>query len=289
MARKGEIDEISGVETTGHEWDGIKELNKPLPRWWLLVFYATIIWSIGYWVAYPAWPLVSDYTKGMLGYSERGNLAAQIAAARAAQKKFTDKIASASLDEIRADPELLQFAIAGGRAAFGDNCAGCHGRGAQGSQGYPNLNDDDWLWGGDLEAIHETIRVGIRNGGDEARDSAMPRFGLDGLLDKKQIADTAEYVLSLSGLPHDAEAAARGQSIFAENCAVCHGAEGKGTPELGAPDLTDKIWLYGSERENVIRSIETGRGGVMPGWADRLDEATIKKLAIYVHALGGGK
>ncbi len=289
MADKREIDEITGVETTGHEWDGIKELNKPLPRWWLYVLYATIVWSVGYWVAYPAWPMISGYTQGLLGYSERARLAENLAAARAAQERYTEAIANATLDEIKANPDLLQFAVAGGRAAFGDNCAGCHGRGAQGFTGYPNLNNDDWIWGGSLDAIHATIRGGIRNGGGEARDSAMPRFGLDGLLDKAQIADTAEFVLALSGQPHDTAAAERGKTIYAENCAVCHGEDGKGNADLGAPNLADQIWLYGGDRKDIVKSIETGRGGVMPAWAGRLDDETIKKLAVYVHSLGGGQ
>lgn len=289
MADKREIDEITGVETTGHEWDGIKELNKPLPRWWLYVLYATIVWSVGYWVAYPAWPMISGYTQGLLGYSERARLAENLAAARAAQERYTEAITNATLEEIKANPDLLQFAVAGGRAAFGDNCAGCHGRGAQGFTGYPNLNDDDWIWGGSLDAIHATIRGGIRNGGGEARDSAMPRFGLDGLLDKAQIADTAEFVLALSGQPHDTAAAERGKTIYAENCAVCHSEDGKGNADLGAPNLADQIWLYGGDRKDIVKSIETGRGGVMPAWAGRLDDETIKKLAVYVHTLGGGQ
>jgi cytochrome c oxidase cbb3-type subunit 3 len=289
MADNREIDEHSGVETTGHEWDGIKELNKPLPRWWLYVLYVSIVWSVGYWIAYPAWPMISGYTQGLLGYSERARLAENIAAARAAQERYTEAIANATLEEIKADPNLLTFAVAGGRAAFGDNCAGCHGRGAQGFTGYPNLNDDDWIWGGSLDAIYQTIRGGIRNGGEEARESAMPRFGLDGLLEQPQIEQLADYVLSISGQDHDAASAAQGQPLYVENCAACHGEDGKGNPDLGAPDLTNRIWLYGGDRASIITSIQTGRGGVMPGWSGRLDDETIKKLSVYVHSLGGGQ
>jgi cytochrome c oxidase cbb3-type subunit 3 len=289
MAANREIDDVTGIETTGHEWDGIKELNKPLPKWWLYVFYACIVWSIGYWVAYPAWPLISGYTEGMLGYSQRQTVAQNIKDARAAQAQSNEAIEKASLTEIAASSELLQFAIAGGRAAFGDNCAPCHGRGAQGFKGYPNLNDDDWIWGGTLDAIYLTLQHGIRAANDETRQSAMPRYGLDGVLTKEQISDTADYVLSLSGLNHEAAAAERGKAIFAENCAACHGEDGKGNQELGAPNLTDAIWLYGSAKADIVKSIETGRGGVMPAWAGRLDENTIKKLTIYVHSLGGGQ
>ncbi len=288
MAVKQDVDHVTGVETTGHEWDGIKELNKPLPSWWLWVFYATVVWSIGYWVVYPAWPTLSGYTQGIWGYSQRQQVMESVAAAKAAQAGMGDALAKASLAEIKADPKLLEAAIAGGRTAFGDNCAPCHGRGAQGAKGYPNLNDDDWIWGGTLEDIHQTVTNGIRNGSADARDSAMPRFA-DGMLDAKQISDTAEYVLSLSDKSTDAAAAERGKALFADNCIACHGDDGKGNRDVGAPNLTDAIWLYGSTKADVAKSIETGRGGVMPNWAARLDEGTIKKLAVYVHSLGGGQ
>jgi cytochrome c oxidase cbb3-type subunit 3 len=289
MATKKEIDDVTGTETTGHEWDGIKELNKPLPKWWLYVFYACIIWSVGYWVAYPAWPMLSGYTVGMLGYSQRATVRRNIEDARAAQSEFNTAINQASLEEIRSKPELMQFAMAGGRAAFGDNCAPCHGRGAQGSRGFPNLNDDDWLWGGSPDNIHQTLLHGIRANNDETRISDMPRFGTDQILDKSQISDTAEYVLSLSGLDHDAAAAERGRVIYTDNCAACHSDDGKGNKELGAPNLADAIWLYGSDKADIEASIGTGRGGVMPAWAGRLDADTIKKLTLYIHSLGGGQ
>jgi cytochrome c oxidase cbb3-type subunit 3 len=289
MAARPEIDDVTGAETTGHEWDGIKELNKPLPKWWLYVLYGTIVWSAAYWVVYPAWPLISGYTRGVLGYSQRQAVTDSVEAARLAQSAVNDLIAKASFTEIKADPALLEAASAGGRAAFGDNCAPCHGRGAQGAKGYPNLNDDDWIWGGTVEDIHQTISHGIRTGAADARDSAMPRFGLDGALTRAQIADTADYVLSLAGQDADAAAAERGKAIFAENCVACHGEDGKGNRELGAPNLADAISLYGATKADVVRSIETGRGGVMPAWTGRLDAATVKKLAIYVHSLGGGQ
>jgi cytochrome c oxidase cbb3-type subunit 3 len=289
MAENKEVDNVTGVETTGHEWDGIKELNQPLPRWWLWTFYATIVWSVGYWIAYPAWPLVSGYTEGVLGYSQRATVAANIAEAKAAQSVMNSAIDTATLEEIKSNPDLLQFAMAGARTAFGDNCAACHGRGAQGFKGYPNLNDDAWLWGGSLDAIHTTLLHGIRAGNDETRLSDMPRFGVDGVLDRNQVSDTAEHVLSISGNEHDAAAAERGKAIYTDNCAACHGDDGKGLQDLGAPNLTDAIWLYGSDKADIVTSIETGRGGVMPGWKGRLDENTIKKLTVYIHSLGGGQ
>ncbi len=288
-ANKREVDVVTGIETTGHEWDGIKELNKPLPRWWVWTFYATILWSIGYWIVYPAFPTLTSYTKGMLGYSQRSTVAEEVNAARAAQGTLRDKLAATPLGEIRRDPDLLRFAMAGGGAAFQTNCAPCHGRGAQGFAGYPNLNDDDWIWGGSIEDIHKTISNGIRSDHKEARTVQMPRYGLDKLLEEAQIVDAAEYVLSLSGKSTDAAAAGRGAKVFADQCASCHGTDGKGKLDQGAPNLTDGIWLYGGSRQAVIESIRTGRGGVMPAWVGRLDPVTIKALAVYVHSLGGGK
>lgn len=288
-AQRHDIDEVTGVATTGHEWDGIKELNKPLPRWWLLTFYASIIWSIGYWVVYPAWPTLTGYTKGLWGYSQRTVVTDEVKAGRDSQAQYRDKIATTPLDKIKDDPDLLRFAMAGGAAAFQANCAPCHGRGAQGFAGYPNLNDDDWLWGGTLADIHKSISFGVRSGQKDARLSEMPRYGVDKLLDDGQIGDAAEFVLSLTGRSTDAAAAGRGQKLFAEQCSTCHGSDAKGQQEFGAPNLTDVIWLYGSSRDAIVESIRTGRGGVMPAWADRLDPATLKSLTVYVHSLGGGK
>lgn len=290
MSGHKELDAVTGVETTGHVWDGdLKELNKPLPRWWLYVLYATIVWSIGYWVLYPAWPLVDSYTQGVLGYSQRGEVTKDVAAAKESQARFVAAIAERAPAEIEKDADLMEFVLRGGATHFGNNCAPCHGRGAQGFKGYPNLNDDDWLWGGTLEGIEKTIRHGIRSGHAEAHESAMPRFGIDQVLTPAQISDAAEFVLSLSGAAGDAAAAERGKATFAEQCAACHGPEGKGTIEMGAPNLSDTIWLFGGNKAEVEETIRTGRSGVMPAWEGKLDPVTIKMLAIYVHALGGGK
>lgn len=290
MAGHKELDEVTGVHTTGHVWDGdLKELNRPLPRWWLYTFYATFIWAVGYWIAYPAWPLLNGYTAGILGYSQRATVTDQVKAAKAAQAGLRTQIEKTPLAEIRGKPDLLQFATTGGKAVFADNCAPCHGRGAQGGIGYPNLNDDDWIWGGSLDAIEQTIKHGIRWSEDKkTRDSAMPKFGVDGILQPAQIEDTAEYVLSLSGSSKDAAAAGRGKTIFAEQCVACHGEDGKGNKELGSPNLTDAIWLFGGNKMSVAESIRTGRGNAMPAWAGRLDTAAVKSLALYVHSLGGG-
>ncbi len=276
--------------TTGHEWDGITELNKPLPKWWLYTFYATIVWAIGYWLLMPAWPLISSYTKGTLGYSQREVVAEELGAAKAEKAAFRDQIAASDFAAINADPELLHFALAGGEAAFGDNCAPCHGRGAQGAVGYPNLRDDVWLWGdGSVDSIQTTILHGIRADDPKTRTSQMPAFGRTRILTEPQISDVAEYVLSLSGKSDDKVAAERGAKIFADNCAACHGSNAKGNPELGAPSLSDALWLYSGDKLTVMETIRNGRNGMMPAWANRLDPEQVKELAIYVHSLGGGR
>ncbi len=289
---KNEVDAVTGVSTTGHEWDGIRELNNPLPRWWLWTFYATIVWAFLYWIAYPAWPLVSNYTAGVLGWTSRDAVQVQLADLRAQRGAFAEKLEAASLEQIEANPELLAFARAQGRAAFGDNCAPCHGTGAAGSKGYPNLNDDDWMWGGSLAQIQQTILHGIRSTDADAHIGDMPAFGRDGMLQRPEIVAVADYVRSLSNLPVPQGVTpdlAKGQEVFEANCAACHGADGKGNVEMGAPNLTDGIWLYGSDRDSVIATISNGRAGIMPAWAGRLDPTTIKALTVYVHALGGGQ
>ncbi|TCT09373.1 cytochrome c oxidase cbb3-type subunit 3 [Tepidamorphus gemmatus] len=289
MAKK-EIDQISGIETTGHEWDGLKELNNPLPRWWLWTFYATIAWSAVYWILMPSWPLLTDYTRGIRGHSQRAVVIEQVEALRALRAQHGADLADAALEDIQATPRMLEFAMANGRAAFGDNCAPCHGAGGAGAIGYPNLNDDDWIWGGTLDDIHQTILYGIRSGHEQARFGDMPAFGRDGLLDAQQVRAVANYVRSLSGLEVEPTAdLALGRTIYEDNCASCHGDSGEGMREVGAPNLTDPIWLYGSSLEAIIHRIEVGGGGVMPAWDQRLDPVTIKSLAVYVHALGGGE
>jgi len=286
MPTKIEKDSVSGRETTGHEWDGVKELNTPLPTWWVYTFYATIVFSIVYCVLYPAIPSLSSHTPGLLGYTNRNQLTQELAEQGRERARFVDRIRSASFDQIRQDPELLNFAVAGGRSAFQTNCMQCHGAGGAGSTGFPTLVDDDWLWGGKIEQIHQTIQFGIRNANEKSRNTLMPRFGADGLLTPEQVGQVTDYMLSLSGR---GKASPEGAKIFQEQCVACHQASGKGNQEMGAPDLTDGLWLYGGSRDAVYRSIFYARNGSMPAWGERLDEATIKMLALYVHALGGGK
>lgn len=290
MSDHKHIDEVSGTETTGHEWDGIEELDTPIPNWWRWILYATIVWAIGYWIAMPAWPTFSGHTKGLLGYSSRANVAEEIKIAAAAQSQFNEKLRQASLEKIRTDSELLEFALAGGRSAFNVNCSQCHGSGAQGFKGYPNLNDDEWLWGGSLKEISYTITHGARNDIDEdARVSEMPAFLKDEMLKLDQINDVTEYVLSLSKNSKDAKAVSRGAPIFKENCVSCHSEGGIGNKEFGAPALNNNIWLYGGDRDSIRETISNSRKGVMPAWGTLLGPDVIKKLAIYVHSLGGGK
>lgn len=283
-----ETDKISGVETTGHEWDGIKELNNPLPRWWLWLFYLTIIFSIGYWIVYPAWPTVSGHTAGIFGWTQYKKLATEQGEIQATQSAWLEKFRQADLLQIQNDKDLYAFALAGGAAAFKNNCAQCHSTGATGNMGYPNLNDDDWLWTGGIEGIQQTILYGIRSGHEQGRVSQMPSFGRDGLLKSSEIPVMADYVLTLSGAPRTATYD-EGVKIFAQNCASCHGTDGKGGREVGAPNLTDDIWLYGGDRNTLIQTITNGRTGIMPYWAGRLDDDTIRELTIYVHSLGGGE
>lgn len=280
------------VETTGHSWDGIEEYNNPLPRWWVWVFYATIVWGVGYTVAYPAWPLITGATPGLLGASTRADVAAEIAAVDAANAAIKDKLIAADLTAIGADPDLAGYAERAGAAVFRTNCAQCHGSGAAGfeGKGYPNLLDDDWLWGGTMEDIYLTVTHGIRNTTDpDARYSEMPKFGTDGILDETQIAQVAEHVLAISGQDNDATLAAEGATVFADNCAACHMDDGSGDRTQGAPKLTDAIWLYGGSREKIIETVTKARFGVMPNWNQRLSEDEIRAVAYYVHSRGGGE
>jgi len=290
MSAHDEIDHVSGQATTGHEWDGIKELNTPLPRWWILTFYATIIWAIGYWVVYPAWPLLTSHTAGLFHYSTRASVAGELSNLETLRGEKMKVLANASLADIEKDPALLALARARGKTVFGDNCAPCHGTGGAGAKGYPNLNDDDWLWGGSLDQIAQTIQFGARSGHAKTHESQMLAFGRDGVLKKDEIVTVANYVRSLSGLSTaPGYNAAAGKKIFAQNCVSCHGDDAKGNLELGAPNLTDQIWLYGSDEAAIVETVTNGRAGVMPAWAGRLDPVTIKALTVYVHSLGGGK
>ncbi|UWQ78574.1 cytochrome-c oxidase, cbb3-type subunit III [Leisingera sp. S132] len=276
--------------TTGHEWDGIEEFDNPMPRWWLWTFYATIIWGVLYTIAYPAWPLINGATAGVLGWSTRADVAAEITAVEEANAPVNAKLEAAELTAIAEDPELGSYAVSAGSAVFKTWCAQCHGSGAAGAKGYPNLLDDDWLWGGSVEDIHATITHGIRNeDSDEARYSEMPAFGRDELLEKEEISQVVNYVMSLSGDPQDASKVEAGSVVFADNCASCHMEDGTGDRAQGAPNLADAIWLYGGDYATLTETVSNSRYGVMPAWNTRLTEAEIRAVSSYVHQLGGGE
>ncbi len=292
MAGKPEKDPVTGVETTGHEWDGIKELNTPLPSWWVYTFYATIAFSVVWFILFPAIPYGPGATTGLTGSTARESVEASIAEAQSARAAINQQIVDANLDDIQSDPDLLNYALTGGRIVFADNCAPCHGVGGSGQLNYPILADDAWLWGGTLDAIQQTVVYGVRNQEYEldARFSLMPNYGSDGLLTGEEIAAVTNYVLTLSDAePEDPALVESGGVIFAEQCSACHGEDGKGMSDLGAPNLTDAIWLYGGSYEEIERQLWQPRHGVMPGWIDRLDPAAIKMVSLYVHSLGGGQ
>ncbi len=282
-------DELSGIDTTGHEWDGIRELDNPLPRWWLWIFYACIVIAIGYWVVMPAWPSMTGYTKGVLGQSDRADVGKAMNALNVQRGAGAKVLKTASLQQIEQNPELQAYALAVGQSVFGDNCATCHGAGGAGGKGYPNLRDDIWIWGGTLEDIHTTLQFGVRSEHPNTRLSQMPAYGKDGLMTPAQISDLTELVVSRSGRKADAAAVARATPLFAEQCSACHGVDAKGDPKQGAPNLTDGDWLYGADRASISGQIYAGRGGVMPAWGQRFSPETLKALAVYIHANAGGQ
>lgn len=286
-----EVDATTGTETTGHEWDGLKELDTPAPRWWLTVWLITIVFAIGYWIVYPAWPTPDGHTKGLFGWTQYGKLKTEQKEIDARQGVYLSKFHQMSFAQIKADPGEYEFARAGGAVVFKENCAACHGAGGEGRKGYPNLNDDDWLFGGDVDTIYHTIQVGSRSTDDDTHATMMPAFGRSEILKPQEIDDAATYVVQLQyGTPVNPSAAwLRGQTVFASNCASCHGAGGEGNRTLGAPRLNDAIWLYGGDKASVIETITNARAGVMPTWKHRLSQDNQRMAAIYVHSLGGGE
>lgn len=276
-------------ETTGHSWDGIEELNNPLPRWWLWTFYATIAFAILWTILYPAWPLVHGATRGLLGYNSREVLSEKMAEVSASHADLDAALAAADYPQIAGDDALVSYARQGGAAIFRTYCSQCHGAGAEGAKGYPVLLDNDWLWGGSYDAIDFTVRHGINDiADDETRVSEMPSFG-GGVLSGEEIDSVVNYVMSLSEAPNDAALVAQGEGVFADNCASCHGEKAMGDQEIGAPNLSDSIWLYGGDYASIRETVMGGRKNVMPHWGERFEEAQIKQIVTYVHQLGGGE
>ena len=277
-------DELTGRNTMGHDFDGIEELNTPMPRWWLITFYVTIVWGVGYTIAYPAWPMISGATAGLLSYSSRGEVAQQIGAHEAANADLVTELNSAEMADLGSQTDLHRYAVARGASVFRAQCSQCHGAGAAGAEGYPNLLDNGWLWGGRIEQIAYTIRHGIRNETDvDAHWSQMPAFG--DILEPDEIATLVDFIPSLSNADWDSE----GGVLFSDNCASCHGERGLGDRDFGAPNLADAIWLYGGDPDSLTETITDSRFGVMPAWGQRLTEADVRAVSAFVHSLGGGE
>ena len=282
---KEERDPHTGYLTTGHEWNGIIELNTPVPRVIYFFLGATVLFSVVYWILMPTWPLVTTYTKGLLGEDQRQVVTQAVKQAALDRSEWSDRIEKESFADIAKDPRLMDVVRETGRTLFGDNCAACHGRNAQGGKGFPNLTTHSWLWGGSPEAIAETIRVGINSAHPQTRTSQMPAFGRDGILKLPDIANVMAYVRSLSvpnakGVPADKVEA--GKAVFAANCASCHGEDGKGNTEVGAPSLTDSDWIYGDDAQSIESTVWGGRQGAMPTWEDRLSGLDRKILTLYL-------
>ncbi len=277
------LDEETGQYTTGHSYDGIEELNTPLPRWWLWTFYATIVWGIGYTVAYPAWPMISGATAGVLGYSSRAEVAEDIVAHEAKNASLVDELVAADIAALDPASDLHRYAVARGASVFRAQCSQCHGSGAAGAVGYPNLLDNAWLWGGTVDEIAYTVEHGIRNETADARYSEMPAFGE--ILTREEIAALVSHVQALPNGGAGGEA----ETLYLDNCVACHGDNGEGMQELGAPNIADAIWLYGGDAAAITQTITNARFGVMPAWGQRLSDADVRAVSLYVHALGGGE
>jgi len=290
MADEKRIDGPTGTSLVGHEWDGIEELDTPMPRWWLLTLYATIVFALVMVILYPAIPMLHGASRGTLGWTSHGELQKEMAADHDRRAPTMHALAATPIEQLSGNKQLLRAAQEGGRSAFKVYCIQCHGSGAAGAKGYPNLNDDDWLWGGDVATIQQTILHGVRQPGDDTtRMSQMPAFGRDGILKPEEVQDVVSYVRFVSRQEGANASARRGATLFAGNCAVCHGSDAKGNRTVGAPNLTDGIWLYGGDRDTLTETVTNARYGIMPAWGSRLDPVTIKMLATYVHSLGGGE
>lgn len=285
---EGEKDPVTGRSTTGHEWDGLKELNTPLPKWWFWTFVATAIWGAGYALVYPSVPWINTYYPGLIGYSQRDVVTADVKALEARRAGVMAKLKTVPLAEVKQDEALYAVAMAAGRMAFAENCQACHGAGGGGRPGFPALAGDAWIWGGSLEAILHSVTVGIRSVHPDSRIGQMPRFGADAILKPAEIDAVTDFVMALYR-PGGQPASASGATLYAENCAACHGDRGEGKRDLGGPALRSSVHLYGDTREAVRAQIVAPRHGVMPNWNTRLDEATIRAVTLYVHGLGGGE
>ena len=285
-----EVDPVSGRKTTGHEWNGIKELDTPIPRGVLMFLIVTHIWAIAWWFFVPAWPLGQTYTKGLLGVDQQTTVEARLVEGQQQRSAWTTRLETEPYEAILADEALMKTVRDTGRQLFGDNCAACHGRDGRGRANYPDLTDDDWLWGGGPELIEQTMRVGINTAHPDTRIGQMPAFGRDQMLDREQVRNAAAYVYSLTNpdysTPENLDRIDAGHEVFVSTCAACHGDNGQGNVDVGAPNLTDARWIYGGDLDTIIASVHGGRQGHMPTWDERLTKAEIKTLALYVYDLG---
>ena len=285
-----ERDPVTGRETTGHEWNGIKELDTPIPRGVLMFLIVTHVWAIFWWCMVPAWPLGVTYTKGLLGIDQQTTVEARVTDGQQQRSGWTTRLENERYDTILADEALMRTVRDTGRQLFGDNCAACHGRDGRGRANYPDLTDDDWLWGGGPELIEQTMRVGINTAHPESRVSQMPAFGRDEMLDREQVRSVAAYVYSLThpdySTPENLDRINAGREVFVTTCAACHGENAQGDKEIGAPNLSDPYWVYGGDLDTIIASVHGGRQGHMPTWDERLTTAEMRTLAVYVHDLG---
>lgn len=285
-----ERDPATGRETTGHEWNGIKELDTPVPRGVLMFLIVTHLWAIAWWFFVPAWPLGTTYTKGFLGVDQQTTVEARVVEGQRVRAPWTIRLETEPYDVIMADEALMQTVRHTGRQLFGDNCAACHGRDGKGGSNYPDLTDNDWLWGGGPDLIEQTMRVGINAAHPDSRIGQMPAFGRDEMLDRNQVRSVAAYVYSLTNpdysTPQNLDRVTAGREVFVTTCASCHGENAEGNREVGAPNLTDAYWVYGGSLDTIIGSVHGGRQGHMPTWDERLTTAEIRTLALFVHDLG---
>jgi cytochrome c oxidase cbb3-type subunit 3 len=288
-----ELDPVSGRKTTGHEWNGIKELDTPVPRGVLIFIIVTHLWALVWWVLMPTWPLLTTYTRGLLNTDQHRMVERDLVAAQAQRATWMKAIETESFKEIQANEDLMRIVRQTGHQLFGDNCAACHGADGRGRANYPDLTDKDWLWGGGPEKIAETMRVGVNSAHQETRVGQMPAFGRDAILERAQVENVANYVYSLShpeaSTPQNIQQIEAGREVFLSTCAACHGEDANGNRDVGAPNLTDQYWLYGGDLKTIITTIHGGRQGHMPTWDERLTPAEIKILALYVNSLSVNK
>lgn len=281
-----ERDPVSGYLTTGHDWNGIKELNSPVPRIVFAFMVVTHLYALVAWFLLPTWPLGQTFTKGLLGIDQKTAVTDDLAAANAARAGWTDALATLEFDAIRADPDLMARALATAGPLYGQNCQACHGADGIGGPGFPRLNDDIWLWGGTADEIATTLRVGINWTHPDTHYAQMPAFGRDELLTRAEISVLTDYVQTLgNGVIIDDPA--EGAVLFQANCAACHGEDARGVERSGAPNLTDADWVYGGDAASIRQTLIAGRQGQMPSWQSRLTEAEIRAMALYVEGLAG--